>query len=85
MNGGMLMGFREVKLAYKENQINRVLLLTDGMANVGVTEHSALVEKAREIASAGVNLFTFGLEDVLTVRSGGEGLGKMGINTLWHL
>lgn len=61
LSGGMLMGFREVKLAYEENQINRVLLLTDGMANVGITEHSALVEKAREMASAGVNLSTFGL------------------------
>lgn len=63
LSGGMLMGLREVKLAYKENQINRVLLLTDGMANVGVTDHGALVEKAREMASGGVTLSTFGLGD----------------------
>jgi len=61
LSGGMLMGLREVKLAYKENQINRVLLLTDGMANVGITDHNALVEKAREMAGAGVSLSTFGL------------------------
>ncbi|PHJ38481.1 hypothetical protein P378_09395 [Desulforamulus profundi] len=41
LSGGMLLGLREVKLAHKENQINRVLLLTDGMANVGVTDHGA--------------------------------------------
>ncbi len=63
LSGGMLLGLREVKLAHKENQINRVLLLTDGMANVGVTDHGALVEKAREMASGGVTLSTFGLGD----------------------
>ncbi|CCO07645.1 vWA domain-containing protein [Desulforamulus hydrothermalis] len=63
LSGGMLLGLREVKLAHKENQINRVLLLTDGMANVGVTDHGALVEKAREMAAGGVNLSIFGLGD----------------------
>ncbi|ABO50756.1 von Willebrand factor, type A [Desulforamulus reducens MI-1] len=78
LSGGMLLGVREVKLAHKENQINRVLLLTDGMANVGVTDHSALVEKSREMAAGGVNLSTFGLgedfeEDLLQamVEAGG--------------
>ncbi len=74
LSGGMLMGMREVKLAYRENQINRVLLLTDGMANVGVTDHRALVEKAAEMAGAGINLSTFGLgedfeEDLLQAMS----------------
>lgn len=61
LSGGMLLGLREIKLNHQANQINRVLLLTDGMANVGVTDHQALVEKAREMAAGGVNLSTFGL------------------------
>ncbi|WP_066638535.1 vWA domain-containing protein [Desulfolucanica intricata] len=61
LSGGLLMGFREVKLAYREKQINRVLLLTDGMANVGITDHDKLVAKARELAAGGVSLSTFGL------------------------
>jgi len=61
LSGGMLLGLREVRLAYKKEQINRVLLLTDGMANVGVTDHSQLIEKAREMAAGGVSLSTFGL------------------------
>ena len=61
LSGGMLLGLREVRLAYKIEQINRVLLLTDGMANVGVTDHSQLIEKALDMAAGGVSLSTFGL------------------------
>jgi Ca-activated chloride channel family protein len=57
----MLTGFKEVKKTFLETQINRILLLTDGMANVGITNHQALVKKAEEIAQSGVQVSTFGL------------------------
>jgi Ca-activated chloride channel family protein len=61
LSGGMLTGFKEVKKTFLETQINRILLLTDGMANVGITNHQALVKKAEEIAQSGVQVSTFGL------------------------
>ena len=63
LSGGMLAGFREVKKEARPGQTNRILLLTDGWANEGITEHHELVKKAGEIASGGVTLSTFGLGD----------------------
>ncbi len=61
LSGGMLQGLREVKLAFKKEQINRVLLLTDGQANTGITNHKRLIKKAGEMSGGGVTLSTFGL------------------------
>ena len=61
LSGGMLTGFKEVKKTFLETQMNRILLLTDGMANVGITNPLALVKKAEEIAQSGVQISTFGL------------------------
>lgn len=51
-------------------QINRVLLLTDGLANVGIVDHAELARHARELRARGVTTTTFGVgedfdEDVL--------------------
>ena len=45
LSGGMLIGLVEVTMAYQKNQFNRVHLLTDGMANVWVTDHDKLVPR----------------------------------------
>ncbi|MDD4239773.1 MAG: VWA domain-containing protein, partial [Desulfotomaculaceae bacterium] len=61
LSGGMLQGLREVKQALGKDRINRVLLLTDGQANEGVTDHNKLIKKAGEMAGGEVTLSTFGL------------------------
>ncbi|NPV89947.1 MAG: VWA domain-containing protein [Firmicutes bacterium] len=61
LSGGMLAGISEVRKNFGRERINRVLLLTDGMANVGVTDPESLTNMAREVASSGVTLSTFGL------------------------
>ncbi|MDH7480070.1 MAG: VWA domain-containing protein, partial [Syntrophomonadaceae bacterium] len=61
LSGGMLQGLSEVKKNLDPRRVNWVLLLTDGMANVGVTDHEALVEMAQDMAGGGVSLSTFGL------------------------
>jgi Ca-activated chloride channel family protein len=61
LSGGMLQGLREVKLAFRKEQVNRVLLLTDGQANAGITDHARLIKKAAEMAGGGVTISTFGL------------------------
>lgn len=61
LSGGMLQGLKEVKHNFKKEQINRVLILTDGQANRGVTDRIRLIKKAGEMAAGGVTLSTFGL------------------------
>lgn len=73
MTGGMMEGYTQVKSTRRNGYVNRVLLLTDGLANVGITNDrqiKRLVEqKYRE---EGIALSTFGLgadynEDLLTM------------------
>ena len=63
LSGGMLAGISEVRKEFEQKRINRVLLLTDGMANVGVTNPKSLANLAGEVASSGITLSTFGLGD----------------------
>lgn len=73
LSGGMLEGYTQVKSTKKEGYVNRVLLLTDGLANAGITEPEELrriVEK--KYTEEGIALSTFGLgadynEDLLTM------------------
>ncbi len=63
------------KLNKEIRQRVRILLLTDGMANVGITDHQALILKANQIARSGVQVSTFGLgvdfeEDFVTANGG---------------
>lgn len=43
LSGGMIEGYKQVRKHQASRQINRVLLMTDGQANVGVTNPPALV------------------------------------------
>ena len=73
LTGGMMEGFEQVKTTKREGYVNRVLLLTDGLANVGITdpqEMKRLVEQRYK--QEGIALSTFGLgadynEDLLTM------------------
>jgi Ca-activated chloride channel family protein len=73
LTGGMMEGFEQVKSTKREGYVNRVLLLTDGLANVGITdpqEMKRLVEQRYK--QEGIALSTFGLgadynEDLLTM------------------
>lgn len=73
LSGGMLEGYSQVKTTKKEGYVNRVLLLTDGLANAGITgqeELRRIVEK--KYTEEGIALSTFGLgadynEDLLTM------------------
>ena len=62
LSGGTLEGYKQVASTKKENYVNRVLLLTDGLANVGVTEPSQLNKIASsKFQETGIALSTFGL------------------------
>lgn len=62
LSGGMMEGYAQVRSTQKEGYVNRTLLLSDGLANVGITDHDKLKEIARnQFRNNGVGLSTFGV------------------------
>ncbi len=61
LGGGWLKGCQEVALATRESDLNRVLLLTDGLANVGMTDLEELGNHAGQLLQRGVSTSTFGV------------------------
>ncbi|MCA9666495.1 MAG: VWA domain-containing protein [Myxococcales bacterium] len=71
LSGGLERGRAEIAHYVKRGQVNRVILISDGQANEGVTSPRALQRLSRTIASNGVSVTTMGVgldfdEDVLT-------------------
>jgi len=58
---GWLRGAEQVALALSTQGVNRCLLLTDGLANVGITDRDALARHAGELRARGVSTTTFGV------------------------
>lgn len=63
LSGGWLAGCQQVAqfLEPGNNQVDRVLLLTDGLANHGITSVEELAFHARELVERGVATSTFGV------------------------
>jgi Ca-activated chloride channel family protein len=79
LSGGWLQGCQLVAEGIEEGQVNRVLLLTDGLANEGVTDTVRLAAMARQKRAEGVTTTTMGVglgfnEDLL-VKMASEGGG----------
>jgi Ca-activated chloride channel family protein len=77
---GWMRGCEQVATAGVERSLRRVLLMSDGLANVGVTDHAELVSHAGELWRRGVATWTFGfgadfdeeLLDRMAVAGGGQ-------------
>ena len=79
LSGGWVQGCEFVSSALNDQGLNRVLLLTDGLANVGITNHAQLARMARQQRQQGDSTTTFGVgmgynEDLLS-RMAQEGGG----------
>lgn len=61
--GGWLRGCEQVALHRGDRTVDRCLLLTDGLANVGITDPRALEHHAAELRSRGIATTTFGIGD----------------------
>ena len=60
---GWLRGCEQVASHLLERGVNRCLLLTDGLANIGITDSSVLSSHAAELRARGVSTSTFGVGD----------------------
>ena len=59
--GGWMRGCEQLARHMAEEGISRALLLTDGLANHGVTDRAALVRHAGELRQRGIATSTFGV------------------------
>jgi len=71
LSGGLEAGIREARRHLRGDQANRVLLISDGLANRGITAVSALNQIARTATQDGIATTTLGLgadynEDLMT-------------------
>ena len=61
LHGGWLTGCEQVAARLSTDGVNRVLLLTDGLANVGIIDHPELQRLAGELRDRGITTSTFGV------------------------
>ncbi len=80
LHGGLMLGLREVAAHARADTSNRVLLLTDGIANRGETDAERILADARTFTGEDVDLSTIGVGRSLDVAlldrlaRGGRGL-----------
>ncbi|MBI1183216.1 VWA domain-containing protein [bacterium] len=85
LGGGLLQGYAEVKKHFNANYTNRVLLLTDGLANVGITNPVQLMQMAKNYnIEHNISLSTFGVgidynEDLL------QGMAEYGAGNYYFI
>lgn len=61
LHAGLMLGFREVDRHFDIRRNNRVILLTDGIANRGVTDPARIAADAQAYNERGIYLSTIGL------------------------
>ena len=62
LSGGMLAGYEQVERTKQARFVNRVLLLSDGLANHGITDPAMLQQMVQEkFRNAGIAVSTFGV------------------------
>ncbi|WP_119672083.1 vWA domain-containing protein [Deinococcus sp. RM] len=60
LSGGWLKAIEHVQAGASADRVSRVLVLTDGQANVGITQDDVLIKTAGQKAEAGVTTTTLG-------------------------
>lgn len=63
LRSGVVLGAKQVRQKFEKERVNRVILLSDGIANVGPSRPSDLASLGRELRSDGISVSTVGLGD----------------------
>jgi len=63
LNDGLILGYKQVLKNYSPEMTNKVILLTDGIANVGVTETEKIVKNSEFYNKKGIDVSTIGVGD----------------------
>jgi uncharacterized protein YegL len=61
IDAGLMLGYREVARNFRPGSTNRVILLTDGRANAGVTDARRIAANSAEFNEQGIDLSTIGV------------------------
>ena len=61
IHAGMMLGYQEALRNYRREQTNRVILLTDGIANMGATEPDRIARASLGFNERGIDLSTIGV------------------------
>lgn len=77
---GLVLGYQVARQAFRPGGVNRVILASDGVANVGNTGADAILAQIRDEAAAGITLLSLGVgmgnfNDVLMERLANDGDG----------
>ncbi|HSE42513.1 MAG TPA: VWA domain-containing protein [Acidobacteriota bacterium] len=59
--GGMQAGFEEAKRHFRNDIVNRIVLLSDGLANVGIVDPTAIASEAQRIRENRISVSTMGV------------------------
>lgn len=84
LSGGWLLGCEEVGRANRPDTVARTLLLSDGLANAGITDVNALKTHAGELRARGVATSTFGIGADFDERLM-EGMARSGGGNFYYL
>jgi len=80
LHSGLMLGYSEARRNFRPGATNRVILLTDGIANYGVTDPARIAAESAECNARGIDLSTIGVgldlnNDLLrTLARSGRGL-----------
>ena len=61
LSGGLVAGIAQLEKLERRGYINRVILLSDGLANYGITDMGELIKIASRAAEKGIHVTTMGL------------------------
>ncbi len=80
LHAGLMLGYKLATRHYDQERTNRVILLTDGIANTGVVDAQQIARESKTFNDEGIDLSTIGLghdlnQDLLrTLADAGRGL-----------
>ena len=61
LEAGLRLGYEQARASLTENGIDRVVLASDGVANVGLTDADSILRRIRDDAAAGIELVSVGV------------------------